>query len=341
MKINTKIAIIMLAAAMLTGCAEKKETNVKYNSVIDVDVMTVDVSNNENYRNYIGTLKSNVEVPMSFEFGGVLTGVYVHNGQAVKKGDILARVDDRTARSLHETSLASLHQAEDAYERLKKVHDEGGISDVRWVQMLTDLERARQAEVTARKHLEDCTLCAPQDGVVSMDTRIVGVEMLPSEKFCTIVDLNQMMVKFAVPEREIGMLEVGNQVLVKLPSLGEEEYVIKIYDKSLMANRLGHTYDVLAKFETNMNKQLLPGMVAKVRMLSTQSTGIVVPSSCVQTMNDGLSVWVVENGVAKRRSIKVSEFVKNGVMVTDGLNYGDVVVTSGYQKLYNGAKVSY
>lgn len=341
MKINTKFVMIMLVAAMLTSCAEKKETNVKFNSVIDVDVMIVDVSNNENYRNYIGTLKSNVEIPMSFEYGGVLTGVYVHNGQAVKKGDILARVDDRTARSLHETSLASLHQAEDAYERLKKVYDEGGISDVRWVQMLTDLERARQAEVTARKHLEDCTLCAPQDGVVSMDTRNVGVEMLPSEKFCTIVDLNQMMVKFAVPEKEIGMLKVGDEALAKLPSLGEEEYTIKIYDKSLMANRLGHTYDVSAEFETEMNTQLLPGMVAKVRVLSTQSVGIVVPSSCVQTMNDGLSVWVSENGVAKRRSIKVGEFVKNGVMVTDGLNYGDIVVTSGYQKLYNGAKVSY
>lgn len=341
MRINIKTVLMMLAAVMFAGCTEQKETDVKFNPVIDVEVMAVDASNNENFRNYIGTLKSNVEVPMSFDYGGTLTGVYVHNGQVVKKGDILAKVDDRTARSLHETSLASLHQAEDGYERLKKVHDEGGVSDVRWVQMLTDLERARQAEVTARKHLEDCTLYAPQDGVVSMDTRVVGIEMLPSEKFCTIVDLNQMMVKFAVPEREIGMLGVGDQVFVKLPSLGEEEYVIKIYDKSLMANRLGHTYDVLAKFETKMNKQLLPGMVAKVRMLSTQSTGIVVPSSCVQTMNDGLSVWVVENGVAKRRSIKVSEFVKNGVMVTDGLNYGDIVVTSGYQKLYNGAKVSY
>ena len=128
MRINIKTVLMMLAAVMFAGCTEQKETDVKFNPVIDVEVMAVDASNNENFRNYIGTLKSNVEVPMSFDYGGTLTGVYVHNGQVVKKGDILAKVDDRTARSLHETSLASLHQAEDGYERLKKVHDEGGVS---------------------------------------------------------------------------------------------------------------------------------------------------------------------------------------------------------------------
>jgi len=341
MKINAKIIMVVLCAIIIAGCTEKKEANVKFSPVIPVEVTTISVTSDDNYRNYIGSLKCNAEARMSFDFGGTLVGVYVHNGQYVKKGHILAKIDDVTARSLHETALASLRQAEDGYERLKKVHEEGGISDVRWVQMLTDLEKARQAEVSTRKHLEDCTLYAPQDGVVSMDTRIVGSEMRPSETFCTIVDMDQIVVKFTVPEREIGLMRVGDEALAKLPSLGDEEYTIKIYDKALIANVLGHTYDVMAKFDTRMNEQLLPGMVAKVRFLSTTTIGIVIPSSCVQTVKDGLAVWVVENGTAKRRLVTVDEFVKNGVKVTNGLNYGDTVVTAGFHKLYNGAKVSY
>lgn len=341
MKINLKIVIGLLPALILASCTEKKETNVKFDPTIPVNVVTIDVTSNENYRDYIGTLKSNVEMPLSFQYGGTLVGVYVHNGQSVKKGDLLAKVDDVMARSLHETSLASLHQAEDGYERLKKVHDEGGISDVRWVQMLTDLEKARQAEVTARKHLEDCTLYAPQDGVISMGSRVVGAELRPTERFCTLVGLDNMVVSFSVPEREIGTLKIGDKALAKLPSLNNEEYEISICDKSLIANPMGHTYEVKAKFASNIDVVLLPGMIAKIRMLAFNTTGIVVPASCVQTVTNGNAVWVVNNGIARHRMIKVSEFIKNGVLVTSGLDYGDVVVVEGYHKLYEGAKVSY
>lgn len=341
MRINLKTVVIVLASMLLIGCTEKKETNTKFNPVIPVNVMTVDVSNNENFRNYIGILKSDVEIPMSFEFGGTLVGIYVHNGQTVKKGDILAKVDDVMARSLHETALATLHQAEDGYARLKKVHDEGGVSDVRWVQMLTDLEKARQTEISARKHLEDCTLYAPQDGVVSMGSYVVGREMRPTEKVCTIVSLDKMVVSFSVPEREISFVKIGDQAFAKLPSLNNEEYEVVVSDKSLIAHPMSHTYEVRAKFTSANDVVLLPGMVAKVRMAAVNTTGIVVPSSCVQTVTNGTAVWVVKDGAVKRKKITVSEFVKNGVLVSSGLEHGDVVVVEGYQKLYDGAKVSY
>ena len=107
----------------------------------------------------------------------------------------------------------------------------------------------------------------------------------------------------------------------------------------MKANALSHAYPVRAEV---LNKDgLLPGMVGKVRMQGQQSEGVVIPAACVQVTTEGKSVWVVqEDSTAVRRLIQIGQYVPNGVLVSDGLQTGDRVVTDGFQKLYKGAKVS-
>ena len=324
---------------LLIGCGEKSDKNQNFNPTIPVEIAVVDFSDGTNFRNYVGTLKSEVKVALSFKLGGNITDIYVHNGQKVKKGDIIAKVDETTAKSLHDAALASLNQAEDGYKRLKQVHEEGGISDVRWVQMETDLEKARQTEISTRKNLEDCTIYAPQDGIVSMGEHVVGEYLRPSETFCNIIDMNKLVVEFSVPEKEIGMISLGDKAIADIQALGDIQRDIEIYDKAVVSNPFGHTYTVKAKINLD-GKDALPGMVVKVRLNSTAMAGIVVPASCVQTVPDGLAVWKVKNNKSYRCIIEVDDFVKNGVLVTKGLENGDTIVTVGYQKLYNGAPVS-
>lgn len=326
---------------LLLGCEERKEQKQNCYSVIPIEYEVVGQSSEEVYRNYVGAVSSEVEIPLVFVYGGTLVELYVHNGQAVRQGDIIAKVDDTSAKSLHETALATLRQAQDGYERLKKVYDDGGISEVRWVQMETDLEKARQSEISTRKHLEQCTLYASQDGVISMDKHLVGENVSPMRTFCKIIDLRKMNVDFSVPEREIQFVKKGDVAFADIPSLGLKNIELEVVDKSIVANSFGHTYDVKTRVVSDNAKEILPGMVAKIRMTATALSGIVIPSSCVQTVADGIAVWVVENGKAFRRNIVPSDFVKNGVIVKSGLNHGDTIVTAGYQKLYNGAKVSY
>ena len=326
---------------LLLGCEERKEQKQNCYSVIPIEYEVVGQSSEEVYRNYVGAVSSEVEIPLAFVYGGTLVELYVHNGQAVRQGDIIAKVDDTSAKSLHETALATLRQAQDGYERLKKVYDDGGISEVRWVQMETDLEKARQSEISTRKHLEQCTLYASQDGVISMDKHLVGENVSPMQTFCRIIDLRKMNVEFSVPEKEIQFVKKGDVAFADIPSLGLKNIELEVVDKSIVANSFGHTYDVKTRVVSDNAKEILPGMVAKIRMTATALSGIVIPSSCVQTVADGIAVWVVENGKAFRRNIVPSDFVKNGVIVKSGLNHGDTIVTAGYQKLYNRAKVSY
>lgn len=294
---------------------------------------------NASQRVYVGAIGSEGEADMNFTLGGRLTKVAVHNGQRVKKGRIPAEVDATTARSLHNAALASLRQAEDAYNRMKNVHEEGGISEVRWVQMETDLEKARQSEIAARKRVEDCVLRAPFDGVVSCPLHHVGEELKPVEPFARVIDLRRLRVGFSVPEHEVGLLPVGTTARAVIPALDDRELAIRITDKSLLANPPGHTYRVYGTVVGGDVAGLLPDMVAKVKVDIDSRAGIVVPAECVQVMPEGTIVWVVEGGKAYHRTIAVSDFIRNGVMVEEGLKAGDTVIVLGQQKLYTGAKV--
>lgn len=331
---------IILTVLLLTNCSEKKSRKQHIDPVIPVDIEVIKNSDENSFRNYVGTVKSEMKLPVSFPLGGTLTGVYVKNGQHVKRGAVLARVDETSAKSLHEAAVATLNQAQDGYNRLKQLHEAGGIPDVRWVQMKTDLEKARQTEISTRKHLEECTLRAPQDGIVNIEERNTGEVLRPSEAFCHIVNMDKMVIEFSVPEKEIGIIQVGDQAEATFPGLDNMTKTIEIIDKSFVSNPFGHTYTIRAKVPVG-HGDLLPGMVAKIRLSLSDSTCIVVPASCVITMPEGADVWVVQNGKACRRNIRVGGFVKNGVTVESGLSSGDTIVVEGYQKLYNGAKVSY
>lgn len=335
-----KHLLIIPLSFLLIGCGENKEKQQNYDPVIPVEVSVIDFADGTNFRHYVGSLKSEMKMSLSFTLGGELTGIYVNNGQKVNKGDIIAKVDETTAKSLHDAALATLNQAEDGYNRLKQVHEEGGISEVRWVQMETDLEKARQTEISTRKHLEDCTIYAPQDGVISMNDRVIGESMRPGEAFCHLIDMNKLIVEFTLAEKEISVVNIGDKGTASIQALGDIERDITIYDKSIVANPFGHTYTVKAKINLD-GMDALPGMVVKVCLQQTAKAGIAVPASCVRTMSEGAAVWVVKNGRSYRRIIKTGGFLKNSVLVDEGLEYGDTVVTVGYQKLFNGAKVSY
>ncbi|MBP5318036.1 MAG: efflux RND transporter periplasmic adaptor subunit [Paludibacteraceae bacterium] len=310
---------------------------------IPVEIQTISSCDNLSGRSYVGVVVSEVAVPLRFTLGGTLTAVYVHNGQRVRKGDLLAQVDDTQARSMHESAMATLRQAEDGYNRLKKVYDQGGVTEVRWVQMETDLAKARNAEIMARQSLENCSLRAPRDGVVSGAEAPVGTDMAPMAVFASILDLSQMMVEFSVAENDINQIKPGLMAVATFPAEGQQKLSVKVTDKSLIANPMGHTYKVKARIldADRLSNSLMPGMVAKVNVGAIGRAGVVIPASCVQTVQNGLSVWVVRDSVADRRLIEVGEYVQNGVLVTEGLHDGEIVVVEGGQKLYTGAKVRY
>lgn len=328
--------IVVGLCFLVCGCKQKEKQAERM--PLTVEVMVTDTVSGHLTRVYVGEVEEKLSVSLSFPVGGRVERVYVHEGDHVKAGQILAVANSANAQNAYNSAKASLQQAEDAYNRLKKVYEQGSLAEVKWVEMQATLEKARSVEQIAKKQLEDCTLTAPFSGVVGTCNAKIGGNVLPGEPAVTLLDMGSVSVIFSVPESEINSVVVGNEAYVCVPALNNRMLTGRITERSVAASRVAHSYQVKIAFP-NPDKSLLPGMVCKVMLDQPDNQGFIVPAKCVQTRPEGLSVWVVENGRAQRRLITSTQFVANGVLVSSGLYPGDTIITAGMQKLYTNAQL--
>lgn len=338
---NSTLSYTICAAAIssifLLGACKHKE-QVAEREPVRVEVMAIDSADGGLTRTFVGEVEARESVALSFPTGGKVEQVLVHEGDNVRAGQKLVTVNKSTAQHAYNSAKAQLDQAEDAYKRLKKVYEQGSLAEVKWVEMLTALEKARSLEQIAKKQLADCALTAPSSGVIGECNAKAGGSLIPGEPVVTILDVSRMAVTFSVPESEIANVSEGQEVSICIPAMNNLQLSGKITERSMSASKVSHSYDIKIDLP-NADKRLLPGMVCKVYLQMPNSRGIVVPAKCVQTRPDGQAVWIVRNGKAERRIVTASEFVSNGVLITSGLHPGDSVVTSGMEKLYGGARI--
>ncbi len=333
--------LIALCVVLSTGCKRKSKYAYLADREFPVEIEVVGIGSNKVTNTYVGEIVAKTSIPLTFPLGGQITSVQVKSGQSVREGQVIATVDDVQAKSMLESAEAMLNQAQDGYRRLKPLHEQGGLSDVKWVEMETNLQKAQSMAISSRKRYEECTLRAVQKGVVNLLDIEVGQQLSPGQPIGEILDLSGRKATFTVPESEIGALLHGDKLVVALPALNQS-FDATIDEKSFIATRLAHTYKVTAILQNCKDvDDLLPGMVCRVVVENKQIKGYIVSAGCVQTQQSGHSVWVIRNGRAERTMVNIAEFVENGVLVSDGLQAGDTVISKGYQKMYNGARISF
>ena len=340
-----KQSILCLALLCLMGCDKlpinkKPQYEVK---PLKVEVQTIGDMTHVNTHTYVGRIEEASSVPLGVQTAGQVTAVYVKKGDRVRAGQELLRLDDTQAKNALQVANATLQQAQDGYTRAGQVYREGGITEQKMVELSSQLEQARSMEAMASKSLSDCVLRAPNSGVIGDCRAKVGQVIAPGLAAITLLDMDGYNVAFDVAEGDIAAIQTGDSGRVLVEALGKQEWTIRVVEKNLLANAIAHTYTVKAMLVNptdDYKQQLLPGMVSKVWLTSQSVSGYFVPFECVQTLPSGKSVWVVQGGIAFRRQVEIGQFTSGGVIITKGLHEGDMVVTEGYQKLYNGAKTS-
>lgn len=338
---NKRILLLIIGGVMLlslTSCKHGEKADKS--EPIKVSVITIDTVRSGMVRTYVGEIEERLSLSLSFAAGGKVEKVQVHEGDYVREGQLLVTVNTATARNAYNSAKAQLEQAEDAYRRLKIVYDQGSLAEVKWVEMLTNLEKARSLEQIAKKQLSDCELYAPASGVIGKCNARAGVGLLPGEPAVTLLDVSEVSVTFAVPESEISSLPLGRETSIIIPALNDMVLKGTVSEKSITSNPVAHSYQVKIALP-NANRKLLPGMVCKVEVNQPNEMGFVIPANCVQTRPEGLSVWVVCDGKPERRIITTAEYVVNGVLVLDGLHQDDTLIVEGQQKLFTGAEITY
>ena len=332
----------LMTVLLVCSCGQKKESGVKALTRVKTEV--VSSASDMTGQTFVGIVEESEGTAVSFTGMGVVKRMLVNEGQAVAKGQLIAEMDDTQARNLLSGAEAQLNQANDALERYKILHDNGSLPEVQWVEIQSKVAQAKSQYEVAKKNMADCRLTAPVSGIIGRKLVGAGETAMPSQAVVTILDINTVKVKVAIPEAEVSGITASTPSTINVEAVQKQVSGGKI-EKGIQADALTHTYEVRINV-LNSDRKLLPGMVASVQFAAVaqqQTEQAMLPVTAVQRRADGsLFVWTVaKDSTAHRTTVSTGETQGNRIAISNGIENGQRVVTEGYQKLSEGTKVVY
>lgn len=343
---NIARLLALPTAAILFGmfnasCSHEKKSHEK--NPVAVKIITVTDHSGINGHEYVGTVEESSGTVLSFEVPGNITLLAADEGDRIARGQLLGKISPTTLKEAHQSTLAALNQARDAYRRMKPLHEQKVISEMQWVDVESKLHQAEAAERIAKEQLSHTSLYAPFSGVIAARYADNGMNVIAGQQIYKLVDISNVNVVISVPEDEIASISCGTKAQIKVKAADGAALEGRVTEKGITANAVSHTYDV--KISTvNPSRRLMPGMVCEVTLTGSHNDGqhaIVIPQSCIKLDTDGSRfVWVDANNVAQQRAITTGDFVDGGIVVLQGLKNGDKVITDGSQKVSEGMKIT-
>lgn len=342
MKTIQKFVIATLAPCCLMTISCGKQSTTVERKPIDVKTETVKKTEVSAGMSFSGTIEEENGSELSFPVAGTVKIVAISAGQKVQKGQLIAILEDATFRNSLEMATASLTQAEDAYNRMKILHDNNTLPDVQWVDAQSKLQQAQSACNIAKKNLSDTRLYAPFSGYISEKNIEIGTNVMPSMPVAKLVTVDKVKVSISVPETEISNIKVGDSVEITVPAVNNSVFAGVVREKGVSANPLSRSYEVKAEI-ANPQHALLPGMLCTLNISGVGSTesAILLQRNAVELGSDNRSfVWAVEKDHAVRRYVELREFAGDKVVIESGLADGEKVIIEGQQKISDNMKVN-
>jgi len=278
--------------------------------------------------------------------GGVVKAIYVTQGQSVRKGQVLARLDDQLIRQQIEPLRVQLATATDTYNRTKNLWDQGIGSYQNVLGAKTQMESLQKQIGIIQKQASLMTVTAPTAGTIDQLNLRVGemfVGMSAMGPQIRIVNTGSLKVVAAVPENYLSRVKVGSKLKVVLPELNNRELDAVVTVVQKVINPTTRAFDIEARIAADA--ALRPNQVAQVKILDYETANaVVIPVNVVQTDDKGKYVYIMEKSgdkmVARKRVVTVGEAYGSQIEVRSGLSGNEQLITDGYQGLYDGQVVT-
>jgi RND family efflux transporter MFP subunit len=303
----------------------------------DVAVSALALQKFDHYVQTQGHIESENNVMVSAEMAGVVTSVYVTEGQAVSKGQVLAQIDNSVISRSIESMEADLELATSVYERQKNLWDQKIGTEVQFLQAKTRKESLEKQLASQREQKDKTRIKAPISGTIDEIIVKTGESIAPGRPAVRVVNTSELKIQAPVSEAYVTDIKKGDKVLVNISELGKELQA-KVTFVSRTIDILSRTFNVEVALPSN--PELRPNMTATVKIVfETDPAAVVVPINVVQEVNNEKIVYIAEQKgkhlVATRKVITVDGVYGNLAHV-QGLKAGDKLITVGYQGLNDG-----
>ena len=279
------------------------------------------------------------DVSISSELGGKLASVIVEEGDTVKEGQEIARIDTEELTVTAERAKVDLEFAELDFERVGKLREQGVSSAEEMDLASTALKAAKAGHDAALVNLRRAVVRSPIEGIVEEVPVEAGEYVAAGDAIARIIQKDRLKIVARLPERDVRYVEVGEEVVIFPDMSTDPAYPGRVSFVSQTASSSTRTYRLEVAFD-NSRGMLRPGMIVKIRFGRRQFTeAVVAPLHTIIARKDGRFVFVEEDGVAHQRRVELGVFDRDRVQILSGLEEGDNQIVSGHRFLNDGDNV--
>ncbi|MGD9991715.1 MAG: efflux RND transporter periplasmic adaptor subunit [Salinivirgaceae bacterium] len=285
-----------------------------------------------------GSLIPDEEVELSFETSGKIVGIYFNEGTRVKKGDLLAKINDRPLQAQLLKLEAQLKLTQEREFRQRQLLDRDAISQESYDQVATELQSIQADIKLIQAHISETELRAPFDGIVGLRMISEGAITTTQTKIVRLVKTSPLKIEFSIPERYAGEVTPGFPIRFKIDGI-PKEFTAKVYAVDPKIDLNTRTITVRALYP-NLNEELKPGRFTSVQAeLSNIESTIKVPSQAIIPEMEGEKVFIYKNGKAEEVKVSIGLRTESHVQIRKGLQFGDTLLTTAILQLRHGIEV--
>jgi membrane fusion protein (multidrug efflux system) len=307
-------------------------------AAVPVEVAEVERRSIAAYIETNGVLEAENEVDLVARITGPIVELAAEEGMVVRKGALLARIDEAETRAQVEIAEVRLREAERSYERATASKLNALISEEAYEQILAAKEAAQAQLVDQRIRLGYTRIEAPFDAIVIERVVKHAEHVTVNQRLFRISDFDPLLCPIQVPEKELGRLKLGQRAHLTVEAWSGERFPARVLRISPVVEAATGTIRVTLEVEAR--RKLRPGMFASVFLeIDTREDALAIPRAALALESLGDTVFVARDGEAKRREVRLGYEEADVVEVLSGLEEGERVIVVGQEGLSDGTPV--
>jgi membrane fusion protein, multidrug efflux system len=337
----TSLAVLIAVVFTGPGCKKKAAAGgAPAGFAVQALVVEATVQPVSESLSLVGTLAANEMVEIKSETDGTLEEILFTEGQQVKEGDLLLRLNDTKLGAAVAEAEANYKLSQASYERNKQLFRDRLVSQQDFDQVAAQFQASQASLDLKKRELKDTRIYASFGGVVSSRQVSPGQVISKNTTFTWLVDVDPVKVEINVPERYAGQLHPGQRIEITVAAYPGRKFTGEVFFVAPFVEAATRTALVKARVP-NPQLELKPGMFANLDLtLKLKEQAIVIPESAVLASGDRIIVYALnKEDVAEVRPVKLGIRQAGLVEILSGLKAGDRVVAEGLQKVRPGGKV--
>lgn len=335
------LALAAIAAGCNAGDGKSAKTGDGEDEPATVPVEIGAIERGDVFAVYTGTasLETDADALVVAKVAGEIVELRAEEGDRVKAGQVLARLDGDRLRLEMERARANVNKLEQEYERNVQLHERGLVSSGAFEDLKYELESLKAGYNLARLELSYTEIRAPISGVVSERHVKIGNTISINDPVFRITNLDPLVAYLHVPEREFRRLEKDQPAELSVDAIPGETFSASVQRISPVVDPLTGTFKVTIEVP-DPSARLKPGMFGRFNIVWDARRGsLLVPRVAVVDADADQAVFVIREGVAERRPIETGYARGDRIEVVDGLSGEEDIVVVGQGGLKDGARV--